>query len=431
METSTPFTFAESSTELMLDDLDTNGTCELIHPDSIMRNVMFRSIIYSGYAIIFVIGLVGNTFVCYVVMSSPRMKTVTNYFIMNLAVGDMLITLLCVPFTVVALLDQYWSFGTFMCPLVSYVTSLSVFVSAYTLVAISIDKYMLIMWPLKPRISKRSATAIIGLVWLIAGTTVLPTGTFSRLVQPTGENNSRTIYHKCDKYLCQEDFSSVGLEYHSLYTTVLMVLQYIIPCVVLLFTYVSIAVVVWCHRIPGEAENIRDKRLVRSKRKMIKMMVIVVCVYTICWLPYNVLLMTLDSIEETIMPFIYFPTHALAMSHTCYNPIIYCYMNARFREGLFVLLRAIPCLKSCYIRTARDSSSSSFPHQHALESKTSTTGLQRNNTSSTYISLTRKNRMSTHQIPVRSASLMGGSIHTTNNNGRRKRAVKDFADEQI
>lgn len=60
----------------------------------------------------------------------------------------------------------------------------------------------------------------------------------------------------------------MGDDYGLLYTQILMVLQYVIPSLVLLFTYTSIATVIWCHRIPGEAENSRDQRIARSKRKV-------------------------------------------------------------------------------------------------------------------------------------------------------------------
>lgn len=163
-------------------------------PNSPLENPLFQGIVYSMYATIFSLAVMGNSFICYMVLSSPRMRTVTNYFIMNLAVGDMLITLLCVPFSSVAGLKQYWPFGSALCQIVSYSMALSVFVSAYTLVAISIDKYMVIMWPLKPRISKRFATSIIALVWLIAGATVLPIGTFSKIVQQNGSK-----YEECDR----------------------------------------------------------------------------------------------------------------------------------------------------------------------------------------------------------------------------------------
>ena len=52
------------------------------------------------------------------------------------------------------------------------------------------------------------------------------------------------------------------------YTLTLMALQFIIPLTVLIFTYTRIAIIVWGKRPPGEAENLRDQRMARSKRKV-------------------------------------------------------------------------------------------------------------------------------------------------------------------
>ncbi|XP_049820211.1 RYamide receptor isoform X2 [Aethina tumida] len=418
------------------DTLD-NATCEIVSPDNVLRNPFFQSAVYLMYIIIFFVALIGNGFVCCIVLSSSRMRTVTNYFIMNLAVGDILIAVLCVPFTFVPILKQYWPFGSFLCAMVGYAQAVSVFVSAYTLVAISIDKYIIIMWPLKPRISKNFAAYVIILVWIIAGITVLPSGLLTKLVQPSYNwTNETNIYIECDMYVCQEDWegSYIGPEYYELYTKILMILQYVVPSIVLLFTYSSIAVVIWCHRIPGEAENSRDRRIARSKAKMIKMMVTVVFVYSLCWLPFNILLIFQDSISPTVLKFVYFPLHGLAMSHACYNPIIYCYMNSRFRDGLFIVLRSIPC---CRKYLAQRTSSSAYPRTACLISGvegTESSVLHRNNTCTTYISMKRKNctRLSstcTHQLPVRSASMM----RTTGNaNGtRRMRYQQGILDEQI
>lgn len=48
------------------------------------------------------------------------------------------------------------------------------------------------------------------------------------------------------------------------------------------------------------------------------------------------------------LPFIWFGSHWLAMSHSCYNPFIYFYMNARFRGGFVQVLHAIPGLRHCW-----------------------------------------------------------------------------------
>lgn len=168
------------------------------HPhnsSSPVRSYYFQGIIYVAYGIIFIVSMIGNGIVCYIVVSSPRMRTVTNYFIMNLAIGDILITLLGAPFTSVSYLQQYWPFGAVLCPIVNYTQAISVFVSSYTMLAISVDRYMAIMWPLKPRISKRLSALIIFLIWLIAALTTLPTCLTTTLVQPV----NYTWYKACDR----------------------------------------------------------------------------------------------------------------------------------------------------------------------------------------------------------------------------------------
>lgn len=99
-----------------------NGSCsEFLLGGSVLSSTWFQGTIYTLYGTIFVVALVGNGLVCYVVNSAPRMKTVTNYFIVNLATGDILITFFCVPTSFVStLILQYWPFGETLCPVVNY-----------------------------------------------------------------------------------------------------------------------------------------------------------------------------------------------------------------------------------------------------------------------------------------------------------------------
>lgn len=69
------------------------------------------------------------------------------------------------------------------------------------------------------------------------------------------------------------------------YTLTLMALQFIIPLTVLIFTYTRIAIIVWGKRPPGEAENLRDQRMARSKRKVggeILIESVMPCLHTKC-----------------------------------------------------------------------------------------------------------------------------------------------------
>lgn len=76
----------------------TNGMPELFYRHSPGVTIAF----IIGYLAVFLIGLVGNFLVIAVVIRSPRMRNVTNYFIVNLAVADMLVITLCLPATLMA-----------------------------------------------------------------------------------------------------------------------------------------------------------------------------------------------------------------------------------------------------------------------------------------------------------------------------------------
>ncbi|XP_076632519.1 RYamide receptor [Colletes latitarsis] len=369
----------------------------------------FQGIIYFFYSTVFVIALIGNGLVCYVVYSSPRMKTVTNFFIVNLAFGDMLMALFCVPPSFISILIlQYWPFGQELCPTVNYLQAVSVLVSAYTLVAISIDRYIAIMWPLRPKLSKRQAQFLILAVWVLAMTISVPIAVVSQLSQPSPK------YEVCKKYMCQEVWPSLENKYY--YSIALLVLQYVIPIMILVFTYTSIAVMVWCKRPPGEAENVRDQRMARSKRKMVKMMMTVVIVFTVCWLPYNILMLIIDNNEAssswTGLPFVWMSLHWLAMSHSCYNPVIYCWMNARFRSGFITAIGCLPgvhrILRNERRRNTNNNASTIGIPLTGLDGS-SYSVLRRMNTCTTYISVRRKTN-GNQDAPARSVSFRNNAF---------------------
>lgn len=71
-------------------------------------------------AAVFIVGLVGNALVCVAVYRNHTMRTVTNYFIVNLAVADFLVILMCLPPTVIWDVTSTWFFGVALCKIVLY-----------------------------------------------------------------------------------------------------------------------------------------------------------------------------------------------------------------------------------------------------------------------------------------------------------------------
>lgn len=94
------------------------------------------------------------------------------------------------------------------------------------------------------------------------------------------------------------------------------------------------AIKLWGIKTPGNASDARDVTLLKNKLKVIKMLVIVVILFGICWLPlqtYNILQATFPQINEfKYINIIWFCCDWLAMSNSCYNPFIYGIYNVNF-----------------------------------------------------------------------------------------------------
>ncbi|KFB48991.1 AGAP000115-PA-like protein [Anopheles sinensis] len=318
-----------------------------------IANAEFQVLVWGAYCSTLTASVVGNCSVIAIVATQPHMRTVTNLFLANLALGDLLMTLFCVPFTFVSLFVlQYWPFGGALCRVVNYCQAVSVLVSAYTLVALSADRYRAIMWPMSPRrrLRKPCAHLLITLVWIGACATALPIPLFSALVQPS------PWHAHCGQSVCTEVWPEPAADRG--YSLAIMLAQFAVPLAALIYTYGCIGWRVWARRPPLEptptstwrrqrttttatcsssVSSVRQFR--RARKRTLAMTLAVVAAFVICWLPFNVFLLApLDDPEWAPLPYIYFAFHWLAMSHCCYNPLIYCYMNAKFRAGFRTLL---------------------------------------------------------------------------------------------
>ena len=123
-------------------------------------------VIWSVFcSIIMVIAAGGNLIVIWIVATNPRMRTVTNYFLLNLAVADALIATLSMPFLFSYIVTQNWALGIGMCKFARFFGTVSTAASVLSLVAISVDRYRAIVHPLLPRLSKSYIAFMIVIIW--------------------------------------------------------------------------------------------------------------------------------------------------------------------------------------------------------------------------------------------------------------------------
>ena len=81
---------------------------------------LYEWFLIAAYAIVLIAALAGNTLVCFAVLKNEHMRTVTNYYIVNLGFADILVSILCLPITVVVDVSETWFFGATACKLIPY-----------------------------------------------------------------------------------------------------------------------------------------------------------------------------------------------------------------------------------------------------------------------------------------------------------------------
>ncbi|KAG8227859.1 hypothetical protein J437_LFUL006483 [Ladona fulva] len=115
---------AYTTTVSSLDELNStvNATDEHggARHDDIITNKGVQAVFCILYTLIFILGMFGNALVCYVVGRNRSMQTVTNLFITNLALSDVLLCMLAVPFTPLYSFLRRWIFGKALCHLMPY-----------------------------------------------------------------------------------------------------------------------------------------------------------------------------------------------------------------------------------------------------------------------------------------------------------------------
>lgn len=100
------------------------------------RQVLW-SLLFAGMVLV---ATGGNLIVIWIVLANKRMRSVTNYFLVNLSVADAMVSTLNVTFNYTYMLNSHWPFGTLYCKISQFVAVLSICASVFTLMAISIDR---------------------------------------------------------------------------------------------------------------------------------------------------------------------------------------------------------------------------------------------------------------------------------------------------
>ncbi|KAL2077238.1 hypothetical protein ACEWY4_026742 [Coilia grayii] len=308
-----------------------------------------------------ILAIVGNILVILSVVCNRHLRIPTNYFIINLAIADLLLGTTVLPVSATLEILDYWVFGRIFCDIWAALDVLCCTASIMSLCVISIDRYIGVSYPLQyPNIvtERRALLAMLG-VWILS--LVISIGPLLGWKQPPPPDQT-------DCFITEEPFYALFSSLGSFY----------IPLIVILVMYFRVYVVVKrttknleagvmrermnsseltlrIHRgsqmhdgsvtARGQGHPVRNSLTVKvlkfsREKKAAKTLGVVVGMFTLCWLPFF-LSLPIGSFNSNLRPpkLVFKVIFWLGYFNSCMNPIIYpCYSRA-FKLAFLSILR--------------------------------------------------------------------------------------------
>ncbi|KAJ8273469.1 hypothetical protein GJAV_G00101950 [Gymnothorax javanicus] len=313
---------------------------------SMLFEAFFIPILYS---VVLVLGLVGNGLVLAVLGQLRQGWSVTDTFVMHLAVADTLL-LLTLPFWA-AQAASGWHFGTPLCKMTGALFQINFYCGIFLLACISLDRYLSIVHAVQMYSRKKPwlVQASCLCVWILCLLLSIPDWVFLQAVKDERRNDRvECVHNYLLYYTSSKDWRlAARLLYH--------IVGFLIPSTIMVICYSCIL-----FRLHRGSQGLQKQRAIR-------VILALVLAFFVSWTPYNVALMV-DTLHErqaiddtcstrTTLDVLLTITSSLGYMHCCLNPVLYAFVGVKFRKHLVMMLKHLGCqLKGQFRASSRRSS---------------------------------------------------------------------------
>lgn len=285
-----------------------------VDAEAIMDNI---SIIL--YTLTVVLGITGNSVVIWVAGFRLKPK-VTNVWLVNLAVADLIFCFTRVFSLIKKLFFDYWPFGMFLCKFNGFFKYANMFCSVFLLAVISLDRMLCVWRPVftKQRRTLFAARVVAVCVWIVA--IIFSTPYFIYRHVYNGKNNRS----KCSTIEVKEAKDGDAAKF-ALYS-IRFLCGFLLPFTVILICYILAGI------------GIRRTRLSRKSRPL-RILASLVIAFFFCWAPYHCLLLVKMVDSKNAVLKVWQPlASGIAYFNSCVNPLLYFCMGldvrGQFRQSL-------------------------------------------------------------------------------------------------
>ncbi|XP_041966369.1 growth hormone secretagogue receptor a [Alosa alosa] len=279
---------------------------------------------------LFIVGVSGNLMTILMVAKYKDMRTTTNLYLSSMALSDLLI-FCCMP------LDLYrvwryrpWYFGDLLCKLFQFVSEGCTYSTILNITALSVERYFAICFPLRAKVvvTKGRVRGVILILWAVSFLSAGPVFVLVGVEHENGTNIWITSECTATKYAMQSGLFTIMVWVSSIF--------FFLPVFCLTILYSLIGRTLW--RRPNISS--RDK----SNKQTVKMLVVVVLAFVLCWLPFHVVRYLISKSFETGSPLMAVITQycnlisvVLFYLSAAINPILYNIMSKKYRVAACTL----------------------------------------------------------------------------------------------
>ncbi|RWS03429.1 neuropeptide F receptor-like protein [Dinothrombium tinctorium] len=310
-----------------------------------MFNISERKFVLSLYFLFGLSGVLSNIFLMLIIISVKKLRTTVNMLIINLSISDILICIVCVPFTATHILHNRWFFYLYACKFVALIQAISVFVSALTISAIAFHRWKVITGNYRVNVRTNSYKKTFAMVWLLAILISLPICICFSDVRI--EQSEFYLYNRC--------LETWSIKARSFYSSVTFVVQLILPLLSLIACQLKIHFHLAMNNlhsqqtkceITSNGEIFVVSRCYRECRERNKRVVLTLfCIwiaFLVSWLPWHLINLYFDCITEISfsaqkLNLLFASCHLIAISSATTNPILYGWFNASIRNEVKTL----------------------------------------------------------------------------------------------
>nr|XP_034834765.1 neuropeptide CCHamide-2 receptor-like [Maniola hyperantus] len=260
------------------------------------------------------------------------MRNAPNTYIFSLALADLLVILICVPFVSVIYTLESWPWGEAICRISETGKDISIGVSVFTLTALSAERYCAIVNPFRKLQLRKLPLVCATIIWAAALIFAAPAALFSSTITHEIDNNVSIIY--CSPY--PETWDS----YAKWMTLTKAIIYYALPLLVIAFFYSLMAqrLLASTREMPGALHGGQGEAQAKARKSVACMVLIFVIVFFICFLPYHALEVwfylspTAQTDYNDFIHALRIIAFCLSFLNSCVNPVaLYC-VSGVFRQ---------------------------------------------------------------------------------------------------